>query len=505
MSQVTKKTGDSISRPPIVVIMGHIDHGKSTLLDYIRKTNVVATEAGGITQHISAYEVNHKDASGKERRITFLDTPGHEAFKGMRSRGARVADVAVLVVSAEDGVKAQTLEAYRSIKESETPFVVAINKIDKPNANIEKTKQSLSEAEIYVEGYGGDIPWVAISAKAGTGVPELLETILLVAEMEELSGNPEKPMEGVVIESRMDPKKGIMATVVITNGTLKRGGCVVAEDAYAPVRVIENFAGKILDEASFSTPIRITGWSSVPKVGATVTAVLSKKEAEKCIMECDSRLRKSDQVEDVHEDGAVVIPLIIKTDVAGSLEAIEHELKKKTHERVRLKIIGKGVGAVSEADIKLASRAEGALVIAYHIGADAPATDLASRTEIDIHHFDIIYKLTEWIDEIILLRAPHIEVVEHMGELRVMRFFSEQKERQVIGGKVLSGKITTGGKFKIMRRDAEIGEGKVLELQCQKIKTPEVGEGSECGLQVESKITIAEKDVLIPYHIVKKQ
>src|SRR3990167_5935471 len=219
-----------IERPPIIVIMGHIDHGKSKLLDYIRKTNIVEGEAGGITQHISAYEVNHKDAKGVEKRITFLDTPGHQAFEGMRARGARVADIAVLVVSAEDGVRAQTIEAYKSIMEAKIPFIVAINKIDKPNADVNHTKQTLAEAGIYVEGYGGEVPWVAISAKVGTGVSELLDMMLLVAELAELHGDPKKNAEGVIIESHMDPKRGVTATLIVTDGTLTLGMFALAED-----------------------------------------------------------------------------------------------------------------------------------------------------------------------------------------------------------------------------------------------------------------------------------
>ncbi len=498
------KNTESTERPPIVVIMGHIDHGKSTLLDYIRKSNVVATEAGGITQHISAYEVTHKGADGSEKRITFLDTPGHEAFKGMRARGAHVADIAVLVVSAEDGVKEQTIEAYKSIKQSGIPFVVAINKIDKPNANVEKTKQTLAEAEIYVEGYGGDVPWVALSAKTGVGVPELLDVMLLIAEMSELKGDASKPAEGIIIESRMDPKKGVVATLVITDGTLQKGMFIVAEDSMAPVRIMENFMGKPIDTASFSSPIRLTGWTTIPSVGAIVSSYTNKKAAEEAVAIAKKSPAHS-AAPDTKEEGVVVIPLIIKTDVAGTLEAILSELGKITHERVKLKIIQKGVGAIGETDVKSAFGSDGALLVGFHTKTDSLAADLAARNNVVIHNFDIIYKLTEWVEEVIAERAPHIEVVEDIGEVRVLRFFSQQKEKQVIGGRVQTGKIVNGAKFKIMRRDALIGEGKVVELQQQKIKSPEVLEGAECGMMVESKFTIAERDVLIPYVVTKKQ
>lgn len=495
-----------VERSPIVVIMGHIDHGKSTLLDYIRKSNIVAGEAGGITQHISAYEVNHKDQKGAEKKITFLDTPGHEAFRGMRSRGARVADIAVLVVSAEDGVKAQTLEAHRSIMEANIPYIVAINKIDKPNANIDRTKQTLAEAGIYVEGYGGEVPWTAISAKTGQGVDELLDVLLLVAELAELTGDPKKPAEGVIIESRMDPKKGVTATVVITDGTLARGAFAVAEDVFTPVRMMENFLGRSITEASFSSPIRLTGWTGLPKAGAIVTTATSKREAEEMVANRSATAKATREGgESGHEEGVVVLPLIVKADVAGTLEALEHEIAKVSHERVRLKLVQRGVGSVSEGDIKTALGAPGAIILAFHTGIDSLAADLASRNLIDIHSFDIIYKLTEWLADEVRRRAPHVEVAEELGELRVLRLFSQQKEKQVIGGKVTKGKISHGAKFKIRRRDAEIGEGKITELQCQKIKAKEVDEGNECGLQIESKITVAERDVLVPYVVVTKQ
>lgn len=498
-----KKTAQLVERPPIVVIMGHIDHGKSTLLDHIRKTNIVATEAGGITQHISAYEVARKDKEGREKRITFLDTPGHAAFQGMRSRGARVADIAVLVVSAEDGVKAQTLEAYRAIKEAKIPFIVAVNKIDRPNADVARTKQTLAEAEILVEGYGGDIPWAPISAKTGEGVDALLDLILLVSEIAELTGEPEALAEGVIIESNMDAKKGATATVVITNGTIRKGLFVVAESAFAPLRIIEDFLGRPVNEASFSSPIRISGWSVVPQVGALITIYDSKKEAEAAALRAKAAAKEQSQ--ESEEEGVVSLPIIIKADVAGVLEALLGEIGKLRLPRVKLKVIQKGIGPVSESDIKSALGAPGTIVLAFHTKVDPLATDLASRSDIAIHQFDIIYKLIEWIEAEMGRRAPHIDVVEKSGELRVLRFFSQQKDRQVIGGKVQQGCLKVGDRFKIIRREAEVGEGHVVEVQQQKIKTSEVSEGAECGLMIESKITVAERDILVPFTVVSKQ
>ncbi len=493
----------STARPPIVVIMGHVDHGKSTLLDYIRKTNIVAGEAGGITQHISAYEVAHKSEDGSDKKITFLDTPGHAAFQGMRSRGARVADLAVLVVSAEDGVKTQTLEAHKAIVAAQIPFIVAINKIDKANANIEKTKLSLAESEIYVEGYGGDIPTVSISAKVGTGVSELLDMMLLVAEIADLKGDARKEASGVVIESKMDPKRGIVATLVITDGTLTKGMFVVAGASLTPVRAIENFLGKPTDNATFSSPIQLTGWSTLPSVGATFTSFAHKKEAE--AHAALSLADKKEVVKDMLPANGVLFPIILRADVAGSLEALVHEIAKLSHERVILKIIQQGVGAINESDVKLASGANAPVILAFHTKADALATDLAGRNNVTIHKFDIIYKLTEWLEEEIGRRAPHVESEENLGEFRIIRYFSQQKERQVVGGAVVSGKVVHGARFKILRRDVEIGEGKIVEVQSQKVKVQEVGEGHECGLQIESKFTLAERDVLVPYHTVIKQ
>lgn len=499
---MNKSAAQSVVRPPIVVIMGHIDHGKSTLLDYIRKFNVVETEAGGITQHLSAYEVSHKDGSGVERRITFLDTPGHAAFQGMRSRGAHVADIAILVVSAEDGVKAQTIEAYQAIRSAGIPYIVAINKIDKPNANIERTKQSLAEAEIFLEGWGGDVPWVAISAKVGTGIPELLDTLLLVADMEGLAGDPQKPAEGVIIESNIDPRKGISATLVITDGTMRKGQFAVAEDAMAPLRSIEDFRGMQIPEATFSSPVRITGWTQIPKVGSKVAIVESKKQAEKLVAEAKAHPILPEEI--VAEDGVRVIPIVLKSDAVGTLEALEHEVMKLRPERVRLKIVGKGVGTITEGDIKLLLASERPMVVGFNVKVDGRAEALSQQHNIPIKIFDIIYKLVEWLEDEMKRQTPKQEVVEELGELRVLKCFSSQKDRHVVGGRVERGTMTAGARVKIIRRGVEIGEGKIVELQQQKIKTKEVTEGNECGLMVESDHAVAERDSLIAFVVVEK-
>jgi translation initiation factor IF-2 len=484
-----------IARPPVIVVMGHIDHGKSTLLDYIRNENVVETETGGITQALSAYEVVHKGKEGNERRITFLDTPGHAAFGKMRLRGTEVADIAILVVSAEDGVKAQTLEALECITQAGIPYIVAINKIDKPNANIEKTKQQLLEHEIYLEGMGGDVSWVGISAKQGTGIPELLDLMLLVADFAELSGDPTKPAEGMVIETNLDPKKGISATLIIKNGTLKQGMFVVAGVSFSPVRIFENFLGKVIKEATFSSPVRVVGFNELPVVGSSFSSVKTKKEAEQKAYEFAKSYTKQERVVPEDEEGTVVIPLILKADVAGSLDAIDHELSKLVHEKVRLYIVHRGVGAITEGDIKLASGNDQALVIGFNTPIDTIARDTADRLGIAIHTFDIIYKLSEWLSEIIAEREPKEDTREITGSAVVLKIFSKTKNKQVLGARMETGTLTVGNSVRILRKDTEIGHGKIASLQQGKVDAKRV-ESGEFGARVDAAITIASGDIL---------
>ncbi len=487
-------------RAPIVVVMGHIDHGKSSLLDYIRKTNIVDKEAGGITQHLSAYEVPHTTKPGLADHITFLDTPGHEAFSKMRSRGARIADIAILVVSAEDGVKEQTKEAHRAIIEAEIPYIVAINKIDKPGANIERTKQSLAENEIYLEGYGGDVAFVPISAKEGTGVSDLLDMMLLVAEMENFTGDATLPASGVVIESHIDKRRGTSATLIIKNGTLKKGAYIVSEGSMSPVRAIENFLGKQVPEASFSSPVQITGFDALPPVGATWQMYETKKEAETAQAENISLLEEEAKILASRKTplapDALIVPLLLKSDVGGTLEALEKELGKIEHERIAFKIIGRGVGPIGENDAKLAAGSPGAIIVGFHTPIERSAADIAERSKVTIKTFDIIYDLSEWLNSTLVERTPKVMSEVVVGTLKVIKTFSATKTKQVIGGKVVSGLLEQDAQVRIMRRETEIGRGKVVELQTAKIATKKVEEGSECGLMVESKIEIAPNDVL---------
>jgi translation initiation factor IF-2 len=499
-----KNKEQTIERPPAVVVMGHIDHGKSTLLDYIRKSNIVDGESGGITQHLSAYEVVHKDEHGIDKKITFLDTPGHEAFSKMRARGAKTADIAILVVSAEDSVKAQTLEAWETIKDSGIPYIVAINKIDKPGANVEKTKIDLAEKGIYLENYGGDVPFIEISAKKGAGVDQLLVLVLLVAELAELKGDSNKTATGVVIESHMDPKRGICATLVIKDGTISKGDFVVAGDAVSTTRIMENFLGKPIDSATFSSPIGITGFDKVPEVGSIFTVCSSKRDAEECVITTKEKNIQPQTAHTLEQVGVKIIPIVIKTDVFGTGEAIEKEILKLTQETIKFKIITRGVGAISENDLKLASGNKDTVIIGFNTKMDTRASEANEALKVTVETFDIIYKITDWLKELIETRRPRVETVEVTGQVKILKTFSATKEKQVIGGKVISGKIHEGNQVRILRREAEIGRGKIVGLQQNRLEVREILEDTECGLMIQSKIEIANGDVLEVFTMVTK-
>jgi translation initiation factor IF-2 len=496
----TENINKIIPRPPVVVVMGHIDHGKSTLLDYIRKTNVVDTETGGITQAISAYEVVHKE-DGAEKKITFLDTPGHAAFTKMRERGAKVADIAILIVSAEDSVKPQTIEAYKTILESKTPYVVAINKIDKPGANVEKTKMDLAENEIYLENYGGNVPFAEISAKTGAGVDELLSLINVLAEMETLTGDPSLDASGLVIEANLDPKRGIQASLIIKNGSIKNGMFVAVGDSICSTRIIENFKGAMIKEATFSSPIRLVGFDKMPQVGSTFQAFSSKDEALEYAK--NFKENNSTKKEAAEDNNKKVIPIILKADTFGSIEAIEKEIAKLKNDTTEFRIISKGAGPLGEADLKNVTE-DNVLVIGFNVKADKNANDIAQNRNIKINLFDIIYKMTEWLETELEARKQKVETVEVSGRAKILKAFSRTKERQILGGKVTEGHITLDSNIKIMRRDFEIGSGKIVNLEKAKSKTREVEEGVEFGMMLESKIEIVPGDVIECFAVVYK-
>jgi len=497
MAKKQKTKPDIKKRPPIVVVMGHIDHGKSTLLDTIRKSNVVEKEAGGITQHLSAYVVEHKTKDGNVEKITFLDTPGHEAFQQMRFRGADVADVAILIVSAEDGVMPQTLEALECIKKASIPYVVAINKIDKPGADIPKTQASLVENEIYIEGMGGDIPWVPISAKAGDGVDDLLDLVVLTADLTELTGDVNALATGKVIEANVDPKRGNTATLLITDGILKSGNVVVSGTCYSPVRIMEDHTGKTIKEAGLSEPVRIVGFTNVPKVGDPFTTVNNKKEAENLI----ATTAETEKVADTIKTDLPIVPILIKADVSGTLDAIKHELDKFKSDRIAVRVIETTVGDITAADVQNVSATENAIIVGFNVKVERPAIDLAERLGVEINTFSIIYELSEWLETALKNRTPKKEEMVVTGLVKILKHFSTQKHTHVLGGRIEDGTVKLNQTVRILRRDIEIGKGVLKNLQQQKSNVDKIEEG-EFGMQLESRAEIAAGDYLEAYDTV---
>ncbi|MCE9541383.1 GTP-binding protein, partial [Candidatus Kaiserbacteria bacterium] len=467
----------------------------STLLDFIRKANVVAGEAGGITQHVAAYEVEHKS-----KKITFIDTPGHAAFSTIRARGANVADIAILVVSADDGVKAQTLEALSQIRDAKIPFVVAINKIDKPNADVSNTQRMLLEKEVYLEKLGGDVPWAAISAKTGAGVDELLDLILLVAEMHEFKADASAPAEGYIVETHRDQKRGLAATLIITNGTLKSGAAVLAGTAIAPVRIMENHLGKPIKEATFSTPITLVGFDEMPEVGSTFKSY-NKRDAEKARAEfASTQPKKAAVVREEESSERFFLPVVVRADTTGSLEAILQETARLGDEFSRVTIVQSGIGAVSESDVKsaLAGSVPG-VVIGFNVKTDTMAETLARQNGIRIETFDIIYKLTEKLEELLQTARPKRHIEETVGSAKVLKQFSSRKDEYVVGGKVTSGYLAVKGLVRVIRRGTLVTTGKIRNIQTNKQNADRVSEGSEFGAQIEASAEIAQGDTIECY------
>jgi translation initiation factor IF-2 len=516
-----KEASTSRERPPIVAVVGHIDHGKSTLLDYIRKSNTVEGEAGGITQHLSAYEAEHTNKSGTHR-ITFLDTPGHEAFRAMRSRGLEVADVAILVVSAEDGAKPQTLEAVKLIDETKIPYIVAITKIDKPGADIEKAKMSLLENGIYLEGLGGEVPYIGVSSKTGEGIPELLDLILLAGELEGLTADPMAPGTGLVIEAHLDPKRGNTATLIVQNGTVESGEFIVSGDAFAPVRIMENFMGKPIKEALPGSPIRIVGFSTLPQIGATWRCVESKKEAEAEVSEHSrtsqgegkarpSGLERPSTGSSASEAGEdvgpfLMLPIVIKTDFAGTGDAVLHELDKlPKHERLEVRVVGRGTGTISESDVKLVGSGKNpGVIIGFNVKVDRDAAQSAERMGVTVATFSIIYELAKWLEEEVEKRRPRAAMEEKTGSAKILKVFSTVKNKVVLGGRVDEGAISVGEAIKIMRRDVEVGRGTISGLQSQKVDVKKVEKGSEFGAMLKIDFEPAAGDTIESFEVVTK-
>ena len=486
------------TRPPIVVVMGHIDHGKTTLLDYIRKTKVAERESGGITQHIGAYKVEITTKENEVRSITFIDTPGHEAFSKMRSRGARVADLAILVIAADDGVKPQTKEALEAINSAGIPFIVALNKIDKPEANLERSKKDLAENNVLIEEWGGKVPLVPISAKTGQGVNDLLEVVALVSDLEDLKADPQARASGVVIESHLDSRRGNTATLIIQNGLLRQGEFVVSGNSIAPVRIFEDFAGHSIKEAFFGQPVRVVGFNILPEVGSTFETFSSKKEAESILLKTvKTKIEKPTSVVEglkAQEEQIFEIPVIIKADVAGSAEALESEIKKLNSEKFKIKILRSRTGAINEDDVKLASSSPNSIIVGFKVGVEKTALDLAERFSVRIRTFDVIYEITDWLKEEIKNILPEEVVEKELGRAKILKIFKQSAKEQIVGGRVLEGLVVSGRKFRIKRRGNLLGEGRIQELEQGKKRTAEVEKGNEFGLKIIAKLELARGD-----------
>jgi len=471
-----------ILRPPIVVVMGHVDHGKSSLLDFIRKTNIVAKEAGGITQSIGAYEIIHNN-----KRITFIDTPGHEAFSKMRSRGATIADLAILVVAADDGVKPQTKESIEILNSTKTPFVIAINKIDKNNADVEKTKNDLMANNVFLESYGGNISWQGISAKTGQGINELLDLILLAAEMENLTYDPNADTSGFIIETEADSRRGVIATAIVKNGTLKTNNKIATATAFGKIKILEDFLGEKAETLSPSSPALILGFETLPQTGEEFLA----GENAETIYKKPLKIKPREKNEELKKD-QTTLNLILKADVSGSLEPLSEIIKNLNQEKVKINIISESIGEITDGDIKNASSSN-AIIIGFRVKTNKIAENLAKAQNIKIISSEIIYELIDAVQNEIKLREKPLP----LGEIEILKFFSQKGKEQLIGGKVLSGSLKNNIRIKIIRNNEEIGMGKITSLRQQKQTANEVKASEECGLIFESDISISAGDHLL--------
>ncbi|MEI6596871.1 MAG: translation initiation factor IF-2 [bacterium] len=491
---------DLISRAPIIVVMGHVDHGKTKLLDSIRQTDVVAGEAGGITQHIGAYQIFHKD-----KPITFIDTPGHEAFTAMRNRGAKIADIAILVVAADDGVKPQTVEAYRIIEAAKIPFVVAINKIDKPEANLDMVKRELGEQlNIVPEDWGGKTVCLPISAKNNTGINELLDMLLLTAEMEEknIQANPNASASGTIIESHIDRGQGPVATVLIQNGALRIGDPMTFNGlAYGRVRALEDYAGKNVKEALPSMPVKIIGLKRAPVVGDIMQVGLGEKIKTSKIFSRANETAKPKEEKKVAAD-VKNINLLIKSDVLGSGEAIEGSLAKIDQEEVKINIIAKGLGNITEGDITRAEDSK-ARILGFNVKITPLAQKLAREKNVEVKSYKIIYELINDLKAEVDSLIQSKMVRADLGRMKVLAIFRTEKSSQIVGGKVLDGKIEANALIEVMRDKIIMAEGRLAKLQIAKQDVSTVDVNQECGINFEGKPVIQVDDILQFYKMEK--
>ncbi len=470
-------------RPPVVVIMGHVDHGKTTLLDYIRKTRIAAKEAGGITQHLGAYEVEINN-----RTITFLDTPGHEAFNKIRERGSAVADVAILVVAAEEGLKPQTLEALSYIQKLNLPYIIALNKMDRPGANAEKVKQQFAEKGVYVEGWGGSVPVAEISAKTGQNIDTLLELILLVYDMNPKQADVDANPEGVVLESSRDAKRGLNATLLILNGTLRRGDTIYTQSGKAKVKILENFLGKTVTELSFSSPASVVGWETQPQMGewfSTDESAYRTQSERKENVSAETDTRKN------------VLTLILKADVSGSLEALETVIRYAIEQtKTEFTIVDKSIGDITLSDLKTAE-ASGALIIAFRSDMSQETKGYVQSRPITIIKGDIIYHLAEELQNMLAKRSAELNVAPSaQGEIIAIFSDPDNKNRRVVGVRLTEGMVSQNDAFSIMRDGQEIGKGKALSLKKNKDELDQISAIGEFGVQIQTETPVATKDVL---------
>lgn len=496
-----KSSGKNLkSRPPVVTILGHVDHGKTSLLDSIRKTTVASGETGGITQHISAYQVKKK---GKV--ITFVDTPGHEAFSSMRERGVSIADIAVLVVAADDGVRPQTKEVIEYLKEKKIPTVVAINKIDKPEANIQKAKQELADHGILLEEWGGEVLSAEVSAKQGKGIDALLDSILLVSEVEDFKTDQERDALAVVLESHLDPQKGPVATVLVKTGTLKVGQDIVIGSTFGRIRGMRDSSNNEIKSALPATPVTIIGINDTPNTNDIVQVVSKKSIARSKSENAATNISASrgelskQKIYQAIDDGKIKkLNVILKADVQGSIEAIQQILSTIKSDEVIINYIDAGVGSITESDVRIAETS-GSYIIGFNVLATPVANRMAESSQVIIKTFEIIYELVEEIKNLMAGLLPPEIVRTDLGMLSVLAIFKRGKKEMIVGGRVTQGKVTKGASIEVKRDGEIIGVGKLINLQQNKENASEVKQGNECGITFEGDIKIEEKDTLIVF------
>lgn len=492
-----------VDRAPIVTILGHVDHGKTTLLDAIRQEDVAAGEAGGITQHIGAYQITHND-----RPITFLDTPGHAAFTAMRARGAQGADIAVLVVAADDGVMPQTREALAHANAARVPVVVALNKVDRPNANLDKVKQELADVGLVSDEWEGETMVVPVSAKQGSGLEDLLEAILLVADSVEIRANPEGEVLGTVIEGELDKTRGVLATLLVQNGTLHTGDVVIAGDAQGRVRAMFDYQGNAIEEAPPSTPVSVLGISEVPRAGELFTLVASVREAKAIIKARQEEVVAApssspaltlDQIFEAFRAGeAQELRLVVKADVQGSVEPVVNSLEELNVGDIQINVLHSATGNIGEDDVMLAS-ASGAVVIGFNVEADQATRRLAETERVDLRLYDVIYRLTEDIEKALKgMLEPEKREVE-LGQAEVLEIFRVPKVGKIAGCRVLEGEIRRNARMRVMRGEENLHEGPVASLRHEKEDVNEIREGFECGIALKGFEAFKKGDRLVSF------